>query len=64
MLYLDSSDMQGAKREHHLYYMHVIESKLVLRSDFSDEDMLYCIYQKLLAYHLSDNCTLHKSDQK
>lgn len=46
------------------YYMgHEIDSRRVLRSDFSDEDMLYSIYKKLLNDPLSDNCTLQKIDE-
>lgn len=37
---------------------HDIESNRLLRSDFSDEDMLYSIYQKLLNDPLSDICLL------
>ena len=41
------------------YFMgHDIESARFLRSDFSDEDMLYSIYQKLMKDPFSDNCTL------
>ena len=41
------------------YYMgHEIDSRRVLRSDFSDEDMLYSIYKKLLNDPLSDICLL------
>ena len=37
---------------------HEIDSRRVLRSDFSDEDMLYSIYKKLLNDPLSDICLL------
>ncbi|MBO5526747.1 MAG: hypothetical protein J5946_01755 [Erysipelotrichaceae bacterium] len=41
------------------YFMgHDVESARFLRSDFSDEDMLYSIYQKLMKDPFSDNCTL------
>ena len=41
------------------YFMgHEIEYGRLLRSDFSDEDMLYSIYQKLMKEPLSDNCAL------
>ena len=59
---LYNHDLTIQERQYFMGYD--IESFSLVRSDFSDEDVLYCIYQKLLIDLFSDNCTHQKNFQK
>ncbi len=56
--------IHGLSIDERQYYIgYEIDSKRILRSDFSDEDMLYSIYKKLLNDPLSSNCILQVYDE-